>query len=135
VRAHTHAHRYRWTDSGSGKTTRVSSAEYVDFVLSWIDAQMDDPRIFPVSETEPFPADFQSHYAKDMFKRMFRILAIVYSSHIDKIKSLDASAHLNTVFKHFLFFCLCFDLLEEQEMKALKPQCDRLIEEYHKSDV
>ena len=96
---------------------------------------MDDPRIFPVTESDPFPADFQAHYAHDMFKRMFRILAIIYSSHIDKIKSLDATMHLNTVFKHFLFFCLCFDMLEEQEMKAIKPMCDRFVEEYKASAV
>jgi len=161
---------YRWTDNASGKTTRVSAPEYVDNVVTWIDAQMgsffcntharthapclgdgadtaaaaapgltaanataDDPRIFPVSEADPFPADFHSHYAKDMFKRLFRILAIIYSSHADKIKALDAAAHLNTVFKHFLFFCIAFNMLEDQEMKALKPLCDRFIDEYKTS--
>jgi MOB kinase activator 1 len=85
---------------------RVSAPEYVDYVLSWIEAQIDDPLIFPVNENEPFPPTFESTYIKDIFKRMFRVFAIIYHRHFEKVQELDAAAHLNTCFKHFIYFAI-----------------------------
>lgn len=126
---------YRWSDSSGKAPVRVSAPEYVDFVLTWIEAQVDNPAIFPVNENENFPPEFVAHYVKDIFKRMFRVFAIIYHRHFDKITELDAAAHLNTCFKHFMFFSINFDLVEEQELKAMKPQVERLREEYDKSPL
>jgi MOB kinase activator 1 len=68
---------YRWADAQK-KPVQVSAPEYVDYVLSWVEAQIDDPSIFPVNESESFPASFEQQYIKDMFKRMFRVFAIIY---------------------------------------------------------
>ena len=87
---------------------RVSAPEYVDYVLSWIEAQIDDPAIFPVNETEPFPTNFEQAYVRDIFKRMFRVFAIIYHRHFEKIQGLDAAAHLNTCFKHFIYFSIWY---------------------------
>lgn len=86
----------------------MSAPEYVDYVLSWIEAQIDDPLIFPVNENEPFPPNFESTYIKDIFKRMFRVFAIIYHRHFEKVQELDATAHLNTCFKHFIFFAIWY---------------------------
>ena len=40
--------------------------------------------------------------------------------------------HLNTCFKHFVFFLLEFDLLDDKEAKALEGPVQRLTEEYKK---
>jgi len=98
-------------------------------VMSWVEDQVNNEEIFPVQEAIPFPANFES-YIKDIFKRMFRIFAIVYHGHFKAIEELEAAAHLNTCFKHFIFFCFEFDLLDEKEMKALKGPTDRMREEY-----
>lgn len=45
--------------------------------------------------------------------------AHIYHSHLDKIISLEAEAHLNTCFKHFCFFILQFDLVDKKEMAPL----------------
>ncbi|CAM9341103.1 unnamed protein product, partial [Sphacelaria rigidula] len=34
-----------------------------------------------------------------IFKRLFRVFAIIYCSHFDNIEQLGAAAHLNTSFK------------------------------------
>jgi len=122
---------YRWADA-TGKAVRVSAPEYVDYVLSWIEAQIDDPSIFPVNETEPFPANFEQAYVKDIFKRMFRVFAIIYHRHFEKVQELDAAAHLNTCFKHFIFFAICYNLLEEQEIQVMKAHVEKFKEEFAK---
>ena len=124
---------YRWPGP-DGKPMRVSAPEYVDYVFSFVESQIDDPKIFPENESEPFPPDFVNHYAKDIFKRLFRVFAIIYHRHLDKIQKENATAHLNTCFKHFLFFGWANGggMLEETELKVLKSLVDRLKEEYEK---
>jgi hypothetical protein len=39
-----------------------------------------------------------------IFKRLFRVYAHIYHSHFQKIVGLGAEAHLNTCFKHFIYF-------------------------------
>jgi MOB kinase activator 1 len=50
---------------------------------------------------------------------MFRVYAIVYSKHCAKIEELDAMAHINTSFKHFLYFLWEFNLVNSEELEAL----------------
>jgi MOB kinase activator 1 len=126
---------YRWSEGPDSKPIRVSAPEYVDYVFSWIESQIDDPKIFPVNENEPFPPDFVNHYAKDIFKRMFRCFAIIYHRHVEKITAEGAAAHLNTCFKHFMYFCFTFKLLDDTEVKVLQSLVDRLKEEYDKASV
>ena len=52
---------------------------------------------------------------------------------MDTIQAEGATAHLNTCFKHFMFFTWQFNLLDETEMKVLKTLVDRLREEYDKA--
>ena len=50
------------------------------------------------------------HHAQDVtktiFKRLFRVYAHIYHSHFKQVVSLDEEAHLNTCFKHFIFFTM-----------------------------
>lgn len=55
--------------------------------------------------------------------------------HFQAIEKVDAAGHLNTCFKHFVFFCLEFNLIDDKEVKALQGPVDRLKEEYKKSAV
>lgn len=45
-----------------------------------------------------YPKDFRKT-AMTIFKRLFRVFAIIYCSHFDNIEQLGAAAHLNTSFK------------------------------------
>lgn len=123
---------YRWADSSNSKPIQVSSPEYVDYVMTWVQDQVDNEEIFPVSESDPFPEDFIEGYLKDMFKRMFRVFAIIYHCHFKAIEEQEAAAHLNTCFKHFVFFVMEFNLVPEKEFKALGTLVERLKDEYAK---
>ena len=69
---------------------------------SWL-LQLDDPRIFPQTFGEPFPPNFRD-VVRTIFKRVFRVFAHMYHSHFNKICGLSEQAHLNTCFKHFMYF-------------------------------
>ena len=64
---------------------------------------MDDPSIFPQHYGEPFPPCFQEVICA-IFKRLFRVYAHIYHSHFKHICALKEEAHLNTCFKHFMYF-------------------------------
>jgi len=127
---------YRWADGVKiVKPMRCSSPEYVDYVMTWVEDQINNEEIFPVQESAAFPEDFQDAYVRNIFKRLFRVFAIIYHMHFQAIEKVDAAGHLNTCFKHFIFFCIEFDLLDEKEVKALQGPVDRLKEEYKKSSA
>lgn len=120
---------YRWGESGGKKAIRVSSPEYVDYVMSWVEDQLDNEDIFPTLETSPFPDNFIV-YIRDIYKRLFRVFAILYHRHFASFEEIDAQAHLNTCFKHFLFFSLQFELVDDEELKALDGPVKHMREEY-----
>lgn len=66
----------------------------------------------------PFPKSFMQS-VKVIFTRLFRIFAIVYYHHYGALEAIGAVGHLNTSFKHFIFFIWEFDLVSEAEQEAL----------------
>ena len=94
-------YQYLWADT-TGKykqPVKVSAPEYVDLLMSWVEAQLNDETLFPLQLGTPFPKNFQA-VVKNIFKRLFRVYAHIYHSHFQKIVGLGAEAHLNTCFKH-----------------------------------
>lgn len=51
----------------------------------------------------PFPKNFLG-MAKTILKRLFRVYAHIYHQHFPEVVQLGEEAHLNTSFKHFIFF-------------------------------
>lgn len=75
-------------------------------------------QVFPLGG-EPYPPNFLET-VKTIFKRLFRIYAHIYHSHLDKFQLLDAEAHLNTCFKHFIYFTHAFSLVDRKELAPLQ---------------
>lgn len=97
--------------------------------MTWVQDQLDDETLFPskiggcscVAQDGPswlshaliparpcvpgvpFPKNFMS-VAKTILKRLFRVYAHIYHQHFDSVIRLQEEAHLNTSFKHFIFF-------------------------------
>jgi len=107
------------------KPTEVAAPEYVELLMAWVEAQINDEQIFPLQLGTPFPKDFVQRIKK-IFQRLFRVYAHVYLSHVDRIQELGAGAHLNTCFKHFIFFVKEFKLIEEGELEPLKHHIEQL---------
>ncbi|KAJ6913881.1 MOB kinase activator-like 1A isoform X1 [Populus alba x Populus x berolinensis] len=77
---------YRWADGVTiKKPIEVSAPKYVEYLMDWIEAQLDDELIFPQKLGAPFPPNFQD-VVKTIFKRLFRVYAHIYHSHFQKIE-------------------------------------------------
>eukprot|EP00004_Rigifila_ramosa_P014062 TRINITY_DN316_c0_g1_i1.p2 TRINITY_DN316_c0_g1~~TRINITY_DN316_c0_g1_i1.p2 ORF type:complete len:120 (-),score=24.06 TRINITY_DN316_c0_g1_i1:35-394(-) len=112
--------------------------------MTWVQKQMEDESIFPAVQcplffvssslkptcclrvATPFPKNFQT-VVKNIFKRLFRVHAHIYYSHFDTIRALGEEAHLNTSFKHFIFFVTEFDLIPKAELEPLQELVDSFL--------
>jgi MOB kinase activator 1 len=121
---------YLWQDSKDyPRPTALPAAQYVECVLTWLGDNIEDEAKFPSELGVPFPRGFQQ-LIKQMCKRIFRIYAHIYCHQFSIIIALGEEAHLNTSFKHFMFFVREFDLIEQRELGPLRE----LIESMMSSD-
>jgi MOB kinase activator 1 len=86
-------------------------------VLTWVDGLINDEAVFPTSTEARYPRDFEKTM-KGVFKRLFRVFAILYTHHYQRMEGMGAVAHLNTTFKHFMFFVFEFDLVPTAELEG-----------------
>ena len=118
---------YLWADGTSiKKPVKCSAPQYIDYLMQWVQDQLDDETLFPSKIGVPFPKNFLS-IAKTMLKRLFRVYAHIYHQHFPQVVSLKEEAHLNTSFKHFIYFVQEFNLIEKRELAPLQELIDRLI--------
>ena len=118
---------YRWADGEKiVKPIDVPAPKYVGLLFRWIENQIDDAAIFPKRQGEQFPKDFRKR-AKKITTRMFRVYAHLYHSHFKIICALSAEKHLNTVFKHFVYFAVEFSLISSEEMLPLSELVDEIL--------
>ena len=119
---------YHWADGKAiKKAIRVSAPEYIDYLMTWILKQLDDETIFPSKIGTNFPKQFGS-IVKTIFKRMFRVYAHIYHSHFRVIvHELGEEAHLNTSFKHFMYFVQEFGLVDKKELAPLTELIESLL--------
>mmetsp|Transcript_22458 Transcript_22458/g.36090 ORF Transcript_22458/g.36090 Transcript_22458/m.36090 type:complete len:207 (+) Transcript_22458:271-891(+) len=119
--------KYAWMDGVKfTKPVECSAPEYVDYLLAWVEQQLNDESIFPLQAGAAFPKNFQD-IIKNIFKRLFRVYAHIYHAHFKRIVALGAEAHLNTCFKHFLYFVIEFKLVRDKEMAPMKPLISKWI--------
>jgi MOB kinase activator 1 len=118
---------YHWADGVKiKKPLKCSAPDYVDYLMSWVEDQLSDEAIFPLQLGTPFPKNFQK-VVSQIFRRLFRVYAHIYHSHFEQIAKLGAEAHLNTCYKHFIFFVLEFKLIDLKELDPLKDLTDGLL--------
>ncbi|XP_057480643.1 MOB kinase activator-like 1A isoform X2 [Actinidia eriantha] len=121
---------YRWADGVQiKKPIEVSAPKYVEYLMDWIETQLDDESIFPQRIGAPFPPNFRE-VVKTIFKRLFRVYAHIYHSHFQKIVSLKEEAHLNTCFKHFILFTCEFGLIDKKELAPLQELIESVVVPY-----
>ena len=110
---------YLWADGSNAKTPlKVSASEYIEYLMTWVENQLNNETIFPSVIGVPFPKNFLN-IIKVIFKRLFRVYAHIYYSHFPQIVMLGCQYHLNTCFKHFIFFIDKFNLVEPKELAPL----------------
>jgi MOB kinase activator 1 len=124
---------YRWSETtatagghnSSAEAVSVSAPVYIDKVLDWIAEQMNDESKFPDDDDEDkalrvFQTPQFAALCGQIFRRLFRVYGIIYSSFFGTLEALEMAPHLNSCFKHFMFFCTEFGLLPEREIEPLE---------------
>lgn len=118
---------YLWADGASvKKPIKCCAPKYIDYLMTWVQDQLDDEALFPSKIGVPFPKNFVT-IAKTMLKRLFRVYAHIYHQHFSQVVSLGEEAHLNTSFKHFIYFVQEFNLIDKRELAPLQELIDKLI--------
>jgi len=108
------------------KPTEVSAPEYVELLMTWAESQLNDETIFPISFGSEYPKNFMP-IVKQIYKRFFRVYAHIYHSHFSRIVRVGAEAHLNTCFKHFIYFVKEFKLIDDKETKPLEDLIAKIL--------
>jgi len=122
---------YHWADGQSiKKPIKCSAPRYIDYLMTWVQDQLDDESVFPSKIGIPFPKNFIS-LSKTILKRLFRIYAHIYHQHFKEVVMLEEEPHLNTSFKHFVYFIQEFGLVEKKELAPLQELIDRLTTKDH----
>lgn len=117
---------YHWADGQTvKKPIKCSAPQYIDYLMTWVQQQLDDEAMFPSKIGVPFPKNFLTN-AKTILKRLFRVYAHIYHQHLRDVIALEEEAHLNTSFKHFTFFIQEFNLVEKKELVPLQELIDEL---------
>ena len=121
---------YKWADGRQYKTpTAMSAPKYCSTLLAWVQAQLDDERLFPTAPGAAFPPNFRRETVSNIFRRLFRVYGHIYHSHLERVVELTFEAHLNSCFKHLMYFVLTFDLVRTEELQPLQPLIAKLIAE------
>ncbi|NXM64340.1 MOB1B kinase, partial [Illadopsis cleaveri] len=107
-----------WKGCGRAKLTRETGRPSV----AWELKNKPSVSFFP---GVPFPKNFMS-VAKTILKRLFRVYAHIYHQHFDPVIQLQEEAHLNTSFKHFIFFVQEFNLIDRRELAPLQELIEKL---------
>ena len=69
---------YHWADGKEvRKPIKCSAPKYIDYLMTWVQDQLDDEAPFPSKIGVPFPRHFQN-IAKTILKRLFRVYAHIY---------------------------------------------------------
>lgn len=117
---------YHWADGQTvKKPIKCSAPKYIDYLMTWVQDQLDDETLFPSKIGVPFPKNFLN-IAKTILKRLFRVYAHIYHQHFDQVVRLVEEAHLNTSFKHFIFFVQEFSLIDQRELAPLQELINQL---------
>jgi MOB kinase activator 1 len=98
---------------------RFTKFNKIEYLISWVENQIHNETIFPQEMGVDFPINFLQ-IIKVIFKRLFRVYAHIYHAHFSDIMVLEIEAHLNTSFKHFIYFVFEFNLIEHKELTPLK---------------
>ncbi|GAB0094606.1 MOB kinase activator-like 3 [Sergentomyia squamirostris] len=117
---------YLWADGVQyRKPTPLPAPKYIELLMDWVECQINNENLFPVSTDIPFPRSFVT-LCRKILTRLFRVFVHVYIHHFDRIVSIGAEAHVNTCYKHFYYFVQEFELVSPKELEPLCEMTSRI---------
>jgi len=118
---------FTWTDANK-RAVKLPAAQYVDYVLAWVQTCLDDPAVFPTRAHQEFPRDFATT-VRAIHRQLYRVFAHIYWAHYDTMLNLHQEGHWNSLFAHWVAFTREFDLVKREEMREM----DELVQAWEES--
>jgi len=113
---------YLWADGDKYiQPVKLPAPEYVKKLMAWVQKGL-DPYVAKIKNGSAgeYKGDREWRKAlKNIFKRLFRVYAHIYHSHMKVVEELGVMKHLNTSFQRFIFFVREFKLISFQHMEPL----------------
>jgi len=112
---------YLWADGDKYvQPVKLSAPAYVENLMNWVEKCLEPYKKKPGKGLAEFTKDkkWRKTY-KNIFKRLFRVYAHIYHSHIKTVEELGIQKHLNTSFKRFVHFVDEFSLISIVHMEPL----------------
>lgn len=116
---------YLWIRREEDPPVKLSAPEHIYQIIKWIEETLEDDSIFPSNIDIDFPNNFQP-ICCTIFKRLFRIYAHIYYSHLPEILQNKQEEEINSSFKHFYYFAQEHNLLRSKDCEALHHLISRL---------
>ncbi|EDR24088.1 hypothetical protein, conserved [Entamoeba dispar SAW760] len=107
------------------KATSLPAQKYCDELFSWIANTFDNEKVFPREFGEKPPKKFIDIITK-IYKRMFRVYAHMFYSHMEHLKEVKMDDIALQSFKHFFFFCREFNFLSKDDIAPLESMVQDL---------
>ncbi|KAH9280409.1 MOB kinase activator-like 2 [Echinococcus granulosus] len=99
--------------------TKKPVRQVISLILSECNDAIQSARIFPVRQGQAFsPSDLREEAAR-ICRKLLLCLVHIYTAHVNHLEQLDLVAHMNTIAKHFFAFTSRFNLIEEEDNRAL----------------
>lgn len=109
---------YMWMDD-KGKKSRLSSPQYVDYVMTFVQKTANDEAIFPTKHGHDFPPNFDQIIRK-IHRLLFHVIAHIYHAHFREVVLLGLHAHLNSLFAHLIEFNIHYHTIDDKETEVLQ---------------
>jgi len=108
---------YLWADGVTvTKPISLPAKDYINSLFSWIQSQLQNDKLFPAKVSKSgYPKKFLPA-VKNVYKRLFRVYAHIYRSHMEQISNQD---DFLTSLKWFYYFISAFELVDTKEMEPL----------------
>ncbi|KAI9286719.1 Mob1/phocein [Umbelopsis sp. AD052] len=106
-----------WAQDGK-KPIKVSAPHYTELLRSWVIRSLQDDHLVPDHPGEEFSKDFMKKISP-IYKRLLRIYAHIYHSHLEQIQALDERLAFDISCKHFIVFSKEFSLIDQNSLAPL----------------
>lgn len=111
------SYQYVWTVGKESKS--LPASEYISKFFDWAESIFNNPKIFP-DLNGTFPKDFVEIVAKTLFKRMFRVFAHLFYSHLSEMEQLEILPEITNLFTHFSLFAKEYELITKTEFEPME---------------
>jgi len=122
---------YLWADGDKYiQPVKLCAPEYVKKLMAWVQKGL-EPYVERIKKGTA--GDYEGNREwrkalKNIFKRLFRVYAHIYHSHMKVVEELGVLKHLNTSFQRFIYFVREFKLISLQHMEPLADLIKKITE-------